>query len=63
MWLDNDDEELRDALAVVSGEKKWYKRTDYGEQVGGCLLNHYSELPVGSHLKEEIDAISNWIDA
>lgn len=63
MWLDNDDEELRDTLAAVSGEKKWYKRTDYGEQVGGCLLNHYSELPVGSHLKEEIDAISNWIDA
>ena len=63
MWLDNDDGELRDALAAVSGEKKWYKRTDYGEQVGSCLLNHYLELPMGSHLKEEIDAISNWIDA
>ena len=63
VWLDNDDEELRNALGEVSSGNKWYKRTDYGEQVGNFLLNHYADLPKDCHLKSEIDAISNWIDS
>lgn len=61
-WLDNDNEELRDALGLASKKKNWYKRQSYGELLGQIVLSHYGDLSDGCKLKCEIDAISNWID-
>lgn len=62
-WYENEDSYLRKAIGIVAGLNSWFKRIDYSEQVGQCILRHYDELDAGCHLKAEIDEISNWIDA
>ena len=61
-WYENEDLDLRNAIGIVAGQNSWFKRIDYSEQVGLCILNHYKELAADCHLKAEIDEISNWID-
>lgn len=62
-WYDMENNELRIALGETAKEKKWYKRQSYGERLGQIILKHYGELAERCKLKNEIDAISNWIDA
>lgn len=62
-WYDMENDELRIALGETAKEKKWYKQQSYGERLGQIVLKHYGELAEGCKLKNEIDAISNWIDA
>ena len=62
-WYYNESEELREALSKASSENKWYKRIDYGEQLGNCILEHYTELPNNCRLKRELSSIISWIDA
>lgn len=62
-WYDIENDELREALGETAKKKEWYKRQSYGEKLGQIVLNHYDELAEGCKLKNEIDAISNWIDA
>ena len=54
---------LRTALGKAAKNREWYKRLNYGELIGDAILAHYNELPVDCKLKQEIDSISNWIDA
>lgn len=61
-WYVNDSFELRLALGLAAKKKGWYKRQDYGELMGKCILTHYSELENDSRLKSIIDMISSWID-
>lgn len=64
-WYDNESPELRKALGKTAkkGTMEWYKRQDYGEKMGNVIMAHYGELAEGCRLKEEIDIISNWMDA
>lgn len=62
-WMENESPQLRTAISKTAGDKKWFKRIDYGMQLGNCILKHYEDLAEGSRLKKEIDSISNWIDA
>jgi ABC-type multidrug transport system ATPase subunit len=62
-WYDIENNELRIALGETAKKKEWYKRQSYGERLGQIVLMHYGELAEGCKLKNEIDAISNWIDA
>lgn len=61
-WYVNESFELRLALGLAAKKKEWYKRQDYGELMGKCILTHYSELANDSRLKSIIDMISSWID-
>lgn len=61
-WYENESFELRLALGLAAKSKEWYKRQDYGELMGKCILTHYSELANDSRLKSIIDMISSWID-
>lgn len=61
-WYVNESFELRLALGFAAKKKEWYKRQDYGELMGKCILTHYSELANDSRLKSIIDMISSWID-
>lgn len=61
-WYENESSELRLALGLAAKKKEWYKRQDYGELMGKCILTHYSELANDSRLKSIIDMISSWID-
>ena len=62
-WYDIENNELKIALGETAKKKEWYKRQSYGERLGQIVLMHYGELAEGCKLKNEIDAISNWIDA
>lgn len=62
-WFDNESKEYREAISKAAGDKKWFKRIDYGERLGNCILKHYSELPDKTRLRAEIDSIIKWIDA
>lgn len=61
-WCDNDSIELRKALGKAAKKKEWYKRQTYGELMGDCILEHYSDLSDDCRLKDIIDALSTWID-
>ena len=61
-WYEKDSSDLRIALGEAAKKNKWYKRQSYGEQLGVIILKHYDTLG-NCKLKNEIDAISNWIDA
>ena len=61
-WYEKDSPDLRIALGEAAKKNKWYKRQSYGEQLGVIILKHYDTLG-NCKLKNEIDAISNWIDA
>lgn len=61
-WCDNDSIELRKALGKAAKKKEWYKRQTYGELMGNCILEHYSDLSDDCRLKDIIDALSIWID-
>ena len=64
-WYDKDSPELREALGQTAQKDTmyWFKRQDYGEMMGNVIMAHYGELADGCRLKEEIDMISNWMDA
>lgn len=62
-WYDKEDLELRKVIGLLAGDNKWFKRINYGEQVGECILQHYDGLDAECRLKAEIDKISNWIDS
>lgn len=62
-WYATESEALRTALGKAAKKKEWYKRQYYGELIGNAILAHYNELPTDCKLKQEIDSISNWIDA
>lgn len=62
-WFENESKEYREAISKTAEDNKWFKRIDYGERLGNCILNHYSELPEKSKLRGEIDSIIKWIDA
>ena len=61
-WYENESSELRLALGKAAKKKEWYKRQEYGELMGKCILTHYSKLANGSRLKSIIDMLSSWID-
>ena len=61
-WYDNDSVELRQALGATAKKKEWYKKQTYGELMGNCILEHYSDLSDDCRLKGIIDALSTWID-
>lgn len=62
---DQESPELRTALGQTAKKNtmEWFKRQDYGEMLGKVILAHYDELPKECRLKQEIDMISNWMDA
>ena len=62
-WYATESDALRTALGKAAKNREWYKRLNYGELIGDAILAHYNELPVDCKLKQEIDSISNWIDA
>lgn len=64
-WYNNESPELRKALGKTAkkGTMEWFKRQDYGEMMGNIIMAHYDELPEGCRLKQEIDNISDWMDA
>jgi len=62
-WCDNVTDDLRQALGGSAKKNEWYKRQDYGEKMGECILKHYAQLNAASRLKKEIDEVSSWIDA
>lgn len=61
-WYENESSELRLALGKAAKKKEWYKRQEYGELMGKCILTHYFKLANGSRLKSIIDMLSSWID-
>ena len=61
-WYDNDSVELRQALGATAKKKEWYKKQTYGELMGNCILEYYSDLSDDCRLKGIIDALSTWID-
>ncbi len=61
-WYENEYVELRQALGKAAKNKGWYKRQTHGNDMGKCVLSHYSDLPDDCHLKNIIDTISSWID-
>lgn len=63
--FDKESPELRTALGQTAKKEtmEWFKRQDYGEMMGNIIMAHYDELPEGCRLKQEIDKISDWMDA
>lgn len=62
-WYANESDTLRIALGKSAKKKEWYKRQNFGEQMGNIIMAHFDELSEGCRLKQEILSISNWIDA
>lgn len=64
-WYNHDSHELRTALgkAAKKDSMEWFKRQEYGEMMGNIIMAHYDELAADCRLKQEIDMISEWIDA
>lgn len=59
-WLEQDDQEIRVALGVVSKTKGWYKRIDHGEFVGKVCLEHIYEIE-GTRLHNLLTGLQCWI--
>lgn len=61
-WLEEENDDIRKAIAKTAGEKTWFKRVEQGEKVGEIVLAQYNNLSETSRLKWIIDKLSGWID-
>ena len=61
-WRNIDSPEIRKCLGIVSSKNGWYKRIDHGQVIGKIICNALNQME-GKRIKEEIENLSNWIDA
>ncbi len=52
---------VRENCANRAGEKRWFKRIDHGEFVGGVWFSCIDKIAADSGLKREYDELMNWI--
>lgn len=52
---------VRENLAQVFKDKKWFKRIDYGEFLGQTIFEHFDEID-GTKLHNTLKSLLNWID-
>lgn len=60
-FKDSDTLEMRKAIGNASNAKDWFKRVDHGEFLGNTIFNHFDEMN-DKRLKNQLEALSNWID-
>jgi hypothetical protein len=60
-WKEADNDEIRKAIAKTANENEWFKRIDYGEILGIVIFKHLNMMD-GKKIKNQMEALSNWID-
>lgn len=60
-WLDfTTEEKLRKAIGLAAKKNGWFKRIDFGEQLGEIVVLFLPEIP-GTDLFEKIEELGKWI--
>jgi len=60
-WQDSESQEVRDQLGKISSNKGWFKRIDHGIFFGEICCKYLNEIE-GTHLRQQLDQLSAWID-
>ncbi len=62
-FRNSDSLEMRKAIGEASlvRDKEWFKRIDHGEFLGNIIFNYFEEMK-DKKIKEQLKALSNWID-
>jgi hypothetical protein len=60
-WWNTDTPQIRDVLGKTAKKYKWYKRIDYGENLGKVCCNKYSKNSA-TMLNRQLFNLFNWID-
>ncbi len=61
-WKDVDAANTRLALGKAAKNCKWFKRIDQGEFLGSVILKYLGDMN-NKKIKEQLENLSNWIDA
>lgn len=61
-WLDEEKQEIRNALAKTAGKKEWFKQISHGQFVGDLIMSKFDTIASNCCLKNNINKINNWID-
>jgi AAA15 family ATPase/GTPase len=62
-FRNSDSLEMRKAIGEASlvKDKEWFKRIDHGEFLGDTIFNYFEKMN-DKKIKEQLGALSNWID-
>ncbi len=60
-WLDVESEAKRKAVYDTANVKKWFKRVDHGEFLGGTIFKYFEQM-ADKTLKNQLESLSDWVD-
>lgn len=60
-WLDEEKQEIRDAIGKAAKSKDWYKRIDHGEFLGDIYFDN-EDILEDTKLYSQLTDIHNWIE-
>lgn len=61
-WLNEDNNNIRQALAKTAGKKEWFKRIHQGNMIGQVVMKQINDMEADCRLKHNINQLNMWID-
>lgn len=57
-----DTQAIRVAIGVAASKGGWFKRTDWGQQLGMLIVDHLNIMPENNIVRKQFLALSDWMD-